>query len=131
MATPQQVYDFLTETSTKNKVGFSGSLHNHILFSGLNTIGAGEIDPKRVNYAFDLMATVQKAKGNTYSVNLRWSNTASSILDLFENGVKIGEVQNTESYRFEVTGKNLPTKTYKLCVPGTSQCSNNVTVYFN
>lgn len=47
-ATPQQVYNFISETSTKNKVSLSGSLNNHLLFSGLNSSGAGSIDPNRV-----------------------------------------------------------------------------------
>jgi subtilisin family serine protease len=131
-ATPQQIYDFLTNTSTKNTVRLSGCLHNHILFSGLNTTGAGEIDPNRVNYAFDLMATVQKVKGNTWNVQLSWSPTnISSTFDLFVDGVRKGEIQNTGSFKFEESGKNLPPKTYQLCAPSTTQCSNSVTVYFN
>ncbi len=130
-ARPQQVYDFLTETSTKNKVTISGSLNNHILFSGLNSIGAGSIDPNRVNYAFDMVGSSQKAKVNAYSVYLQWSPVEnSSTLDLFIDGVNVGGIQNTSSYRYEVSGKNIPPKTYKLCVPGTTSCSNTVTVNF-
>jgi subtilisin family serine protease len=130
-ASPQQVYNFITETSSKNKVRLSGSLQNHLLFSGLNSIDAGEVDPNRINYAFDLMATVQKVKGNTWAVTLNWSPyNSSSTFTLYADGVIQGEISNTGSFRFEESGKSLPPKTYQLCVPGTTQCSNKVLVYF-
>lgn len=131
-ANPQQVYDFLTTTSTKNKVILSGSLNNHLLYSGLNNIGSGEIDPNRINYAFDLIATSRKLKGNSWSVILDWTNTpVANTLDLIVDGVRIGEIQNTGSFQLEENGKNLPPKTYQLCIPGTTNCSNTVTVSFN
>jgi subtilisin family serine protease len=131
-ATPLQVYDFLSETSTKNKVSFSGSLNNHLLYSGLNNIGSGEIDPNRVNYACDLIATSRKLKGNSWSVILNWTNTpVANTMDLIADGVRIGEIQNTGSFQLEENGKNLPPKTYQLCIPGTTNCSNTVTVSFN
>lgn len=131
-ANPQQVYDFLTTTSTKNKVILSGSLNNHLLYSGLNNIGSGEIDPNRINYAFDLIATSRKLKGNSYSVNLNWSpSNISSTLDLIVDGLKRGEISNTGSFQLEENGKNLPPKTYQLCIPGTTNCSNTAIVTFN
>ncbi|WP_293012751.1 S8 family serine peptidase [Mongoliibacter sp.] len=132
-ASAQQVYDFLFETSTKDIVKFSKSINNHMLFSGLNSDGAGEIDPNRPNYAFDLEASSQKARGNSYNVFFHWNNieSASGMLNVYQDGDAVGSVPNSESFMIGVSGKNLPPRTYKFCVPGTNKCSNEVVVTFN
>jgi hypothetical protein len=131
-ASPQQVYDFLTETSTKNKITISGSLNNHLLFSGLNPSGAGSIDPNRVNYAFDIMSQPVKNQ-TTWDVHLYWSPLKSvSIFDLYVNGVLSGQINNSNgsSALYPQGAKSKTTRTYKMCVLGTTQCSNTVTVNF-
>jgi subtilisin family serine protease len=131
-ATPQQVYDFLIGTSTKNKISISGSVNNHLLFSGLNSTGAGQIDPNRINYGFELIGTSQKQKANDYLVTLSWSPVKdSNMFDLFVDGLKKVETNSPNTIIIQEKGRNLPPKTYQLCVQGTSQCSNSVTVYFN
>ncbi|EKB47595.1 protease inhibitor I9 family protein [Cecembia lonarensis] len=132
-ATAQQVYDFLFETSTKNIVRFSKSINNHLLFSGLNSIGAGEIDPNRPNYAFDLEASSQKARGNSYMVFFFWNKVESEtgMLNVYQDGEAVGSVTNGGSFMISVSGKDLPPRTYKFCVPKTNLCSNEVIVTFN
>lgn len=132
-ATPQQVYDFISETSTKNKVSLSGSLNNHLLFSGLNTVGAGLIDPNRENNTFELIGNSLKQKGTSWKVTLNWSQMKLvSVFDLFIDGVNSREVQNNDGggYEYFESGKSIPPKTYKLCVAGTTNCTNTVTVNF-
>lgn len=132
-ASAQQVYDFLFETSTKDIVRFSKSINNHLLFSGLNSDGAGEIDPYRPNYAFDLEASSQKARGNSYNIFFFWSKveSASGMLNVYQDGEAIGSVTNGGSRLLSVSGKDLPPRRYKFCVPGTTLCSNEVIVTFN
>lgn len=132
-ASAQQVYDFLFETSTKDIVRFSKSINNHMLFSGLNSDGAGEIDPNRPNYAFDLEASSQKNRGNSYNVFFFWSEveSASGMLNVFQDGEAVGSVTNGGSFMLSVSGKDLPPRRYKFCVPGTSKCSNEVVVSFD
>ncbi|TVP43538.1 MAG: aqualysin [Mongoliibacter sp.] len=132
-ASAQQVYDFLFETSTKNVVRFSKSINNHLLYSGLTPLGAGEIDPNRPNYAFDLEAKSQRRNGNNYTIFFEWSQIESETnrLNVFEDGEGIGSVVADQGlWISDVTGRNLPPRTYKFCVPRTNLCSNEVTVTF-
>jgi hypothetical protein len=128
-ASPQQVYDFLKATSTKNVVKLAKSPNNHLLFSGLNTTGAGQIDPSS-NYDFELIGSSVKVSGTTWRVNLRWTPIEGDRLTLFVDGVENGSIQNSGNFSLEVKGKTIAPKTYKLCVPGTTNCSNTVTVNF-
>lgn len=127
-ASPQQVYDFLMETSTKNKIALSGSVNNHLLFSGLNDIDAGQTDPNQGD--FELIGTSEKFRGGEYLVNLNWSPIVGiDTFGLYVDGVREMEVQNY-GITLKVSGGKIPPKTYQICVPGTSQCTNTVTVSF-
>lgn len=127
-ASPQQIYDFLMETSTKNKIALSGSVNNHLLFSGLNDIDAGQIDPNQGD--FELIGTSKKFRGGEYLVNLNWSPImGKDTFDLYVDGVREMEVQGY-GITLKVSGGKIPPKTYQICVPGTSQCTNSVTVSF-
>jgi len=130
-ASPQQVYDFLIETSTKNVVKFSRSENNYLLYSGLNNIGAGVHDPS-LNYYFELAASANKVNGSTWRVNLSWNQASISgdRLNLYVDGVGFASVLNNGYLQLEEKGRNIPPKTYQLCVPGTTQCSNIVTITF-
>ncbi|PRY90835.1 S8 family serine peptidase [Mongoliibacter ruber] len=132
-ADPQEVYDFLFETSTKDVVRFSSSINNHLLYSGLDTIGAGEIDPKRNTYAFDLEASALKNRNNNYTVVFYWGKieSESGMLNVYQDGEGVGSVPNGGSYMINVSGRDLSPRTYKFCVPKTNLCSNEVVVSFN
>jgi hypothetical protein len=128
-ASPQQVYDFLKTTSTKNVVRLAKSVNNHLLFSGLNDIGAGVIDPS-LNFDFELDAAANKVNGTTWRVNLSWTPIEGDRLNLYVDGVGFANVINSGFLSLEVKGKSIAPKTYRLCVPGTTQCSNTVNVNF-
>jgi len=133
-ATAQQVYDFVFETSTKDVVRFSKSVNNHLLFSGLNTIGAGEIDPNRPNYAFDLEGRAERTRGNNYNIIFEWSliESETNRLNVYQDGNGIGSVVADQGFWvISESGKNIPPRTYKFCVPKTNLCSNEVIVTFD
>ncbi|EKB48235.1 protease inhibitor I9 family protein [Cecembia lonarensis] len=133
-ATPQQVYDFLFETSTKDVVRFSNSINNHLLFSGLNDDGAGEIDPNRPDYAFDLEARAERTRGNNYNIIFEWSliESETNRLNVYQDGEGIGSVVADQGFwMISESGKNIPPRTYKFCVPKSNLCSNEVIVTFN
>jgi len=132
-ASPQQVYDYLIETSTKDIIEFSRSVNNHLLYSGLSDVGAGEIDPNRANYAFDIIGRATRRNGNSWTVSLEWNaiDSESGRLNLYVDGEAIGSVANTGHVWFEEKGRNMDPKTYHLCVPRTTLCSNRVTLSFD
>jgi subtilisin family serine protease len=132
--TAQQVYDFLFETSTKDVVRFSKSINNHLLFSGLDSNGAGEIDPNRPKYAFDLEARAERTRGNNYNIIFEWSEMKSETnrLNVYQDGEGVGSVVADQGFwMISESGKNIPPRTYKFCVPKTNLCSNEVIVRFN
>lgn len=130
-ASPQQVYDFLKTTSTKNVVKLARSENNYLLFSGLTSIGAGVHDPS-LNYYFELAANPHKVNGSTWMVYLSWdqSSIEGDRLNVYVDGVGFASINNSGFIGLEVKGRNIAPKTYQLCAPGTSQCSNVVTVSF-
>lgn len=142
-ASPNEVYQFLRNTSTKNVVKLSNSINNHLLYSGMTMEGAGEIDPNRINYFMDLEAESTKLKGNNYEVQLRWNplvletRWSPEPIDIYENGNFIMGYQDGQKssfyasvYNLQVSGRNLPPRTYKICLSGTNKCSNEVIVTF-
>ena len=64
------------------------------------------------------------------TVDLSWTGTTSSNIDVYRNSLPITTVLNTGFYtdRTGTTGK--ATFTYKVCEAGTGNCSNQVTVRF-
>lgn len=134
-AFPDEVYQFLRNTATKNVVKLSNSVNNHLLFSGMTMEGAGAIDPERINYSLDLMVSVMKARGNEYRVSFEWNpiENPSGKVDIYEDGVKIASASEEVgwgNWGYSVTGNNLSPRTYKICLSGTSDCSNEVQIEF-
>ncbi|EKB48230.1 S8 family serine peptidase [Cecembia lonarensis] len=137
-ASPSEVYQFLRNTSTKNVVKFSNSLHNHLLFSGLSMEGAGQIDPNRTKFYLDLAGSSSRIRGNNYQVILEWNIVRESeyLMDVYEDGVKVttisgGNFFRTTKFFYHVSGNNLAPRTYKICLPGTNKCSNEVVIEFS
>jgi len=65
------------------------------------------------------------------TVDLFWSGPTSGDIDIYRNGVLIATVPNdggTYTDHINRTGKG--TYTYQVCVAGTGNCSNLVTVRF-
>ncbi|MEI8674761.1 S8 family serine peptidase [Pseudoalteromonas sp. Hal040] len=71
-----------------------------------------------------------KSKGTAY-VDLSWSGAATSTVDVYRNGSKVGSVANTNSYTDTITTKGGGTYTYQVCeAQSTTVCSNNSSVTF-
>jgi subtilisin family serine protease len=71
-----------------------------------------------------------KSKGTKY-IDLSWSGAATSTVDVYRNGSKVGSVANTNSYTDTITTKGGGTYTYQVCeAQSTTVCSNNSTVTF-
>jgi subtilisin family serine protease len=76
-----------------------------------------------------LSAQGYKVKGSK-RVDLTWSGTTVSSMDVFRNGSMIATVSNTGSYTDAVGGKGGGSFTYQVCEAGTSTCSAEKTVVF-
>ncbi len=136
LASPDEVYHFLRSTSTKNVVQLSNSVNNHLLFSGKTQEGAGEIDPERTNSVLDLIGSSTKARGNKFLVHLEWNpfQNPTGEIDIYEDGKKIAVINDGGYWSggiwtHQISGKTDP-RTYKICLSGTGECSNEVTVTF-
>ena len=71
-----------------------------------------------------------KSKGTAY-VDLSWNGAATSTVDVYRNGIKVGSVANTNSYTDTITSKGGGTYTYQVCeAQSTTVCSNNSSVTF-
>ncbi|GKW52038.1 hypothetical protein NCCP2140_10910 [Pseudoalteromonas sp. NCCP-2140] len=71
-----------------------------------------------------------KSKGTKY-IDLSWSGAATSTVDVYRNGSKVGSVANTNSYTDTITTKGGGTYTYQVCeAQSTTVCSNNSSVTF-
>jgi PKD repeat protein len=74
-----------------------------------------------------LTASGSKVKG-VQKVDLSWTGPASTTFDVYRNGTKIATVQAV-AYT-DTANKGSGSYTYKVCVAGTSSCSNAATVVF-
>jgi hypothetical protein len=63
-------------------------------------------------------------------VDLRWSGATSSSVDIYRNGSRIATVSNTGSYTDQLNKRAAGTYTYKVCVAGGQECSNQPAVTF-
>jgi len=63
-------------------------------------------------------------------VDLRWNGATSSFVDIYRNGSRIATVANTGSYTDQLSRRAAGVFTYKVCVAGGQQCSNQSTISF-
>ena len=131
-ASAQEVYDFLSTTSTKSVVTNSSSTNNNLVYSiGVSDPGdGGGVDPPVVPVdptGIDLSANGFKNKGK-WGANLSWSGNVGSV-DIYRGTSKIATVSGT-SYTDQTNQKGGGSLTYKVCEAGTSTCSNEITVNF-
>jgi hypothetical protein len=75
-----------------------------------------------------LTAGGYKVKG-LQRVDLAWSGPSGASFDLYRNGTKIATVQAT-AYTDNINQRGSGTYTYRVCAPGSSTCSNDVSVSF-
>lgn len=145
-ASPQQVYNFLTNNSTKNIVTNSSTTNNHLLYSltgdssgggdngggdngggddGSGDDGSGDDGDASIT----LSGSGTKVQGRWRS-SLTWSGASSSQVDIFRNGTKIATVNNSGSYVDQTDFRGGGSLTYTVCEAGSSTCSNSVTINF-
>lgn len=147
-ASPQAVYNFLTETSTKNIVSNSRTANNHMLYSLGESSGGGDNgggddgdnggddgdiggdDGDDDASTIQLSGSGTKVQGRWRS-SLSWSGAGTSLVDIYREGAKIATVNNTGSYVDQTNFRGGGTLTYQVCETGTSpDCSNSVTINF-
>ncbi|UJP63781.1 S8 family peptidase [Mongoliitalea daihaiensis] len=141
-ASAQAVYNFLTETSTKNVVTNSSSVNNHMLYS----LGSGsttpdpepepenptpdpEPEPEEPADGIQLSGSGTKVQGR-WRASLSWSGAASAQVDIFRNGTKIATVSNSGSYTDQTNFRGGGSLTYTVCEAGSNNCSSAVTINF-
>jgi serine protease len=78
---------------------------------------------------FMLSAVGYKVKG-AQTVDLTWSGTISTNVDIYRGGTKITTKANDGAYTDNIGAKGGGSYTYKVCEAGTDTCSNEVTVVF-
>ncbi|WP_291780053.1 S8 family peptidase [Cecembia sp.] len=144
-ASSQAVYNFLTETSTKNIVSNSRTANNHMLYSlGESTGGDtggdnggddggnddGDNGGDDGNATVQLTGTGTKVQGRWRS-DLTWSGANTSQIDIYRDGNLIATVNNSGSYIDQTDFRGGGTLTYTICETGSSpSCSNAVTITF-
>ncbi len=152
-ASSQEVYNFLTETSTKNIVSSSRTTNNHMLYSlGSESIvedptpepepenPAPEPEPEDPNQEpepeepvaeIQLSGSGTKVQGR-WRATLNWSGATSGQVDIFRDGRRIATVNgNSGSYVDQTTFRGGGSLTYTICEAGpSSSCSNAVRIFF-
>jgi hypothetical protein len=77
-----------------------------------------------------VLEAIGSSLGVNQVVDLTWSGAATANVDVYRNGVLIGTIANSGTYRDKL-GKNVTGSfTYQVCEEGTATCSNEVTVTF-
>jgi subtilisin family serine protease len=130
---PQQVYDKLTETSTKHRVQHSATRNNHLLFSGLHAEGAGEINPDWNPGLIHMGIFHGRRSGNTHLIQPVWGGINYwDQVGIYRDGQLIAVTSQTNQYYyFEERANRLTSYTYKVCNERTGDCSNEVVINFN
>lgn len=113
--------------------GLQGSTTYEYRVIGFNGLGDSEysnIASATTDVAPDieLVASGGKVKG-THVIDLSWSVSSASAMDILEDGSIIGSVASgTTTYTHNTGNKGGATYVYKVCQSGTNTCSNSVTV---
>lgn len=138
-ASPQAVYNFLTNTSTKNIVNNSRTTSNHLLYS----LGDGSTnpdpdpdpepdpdpDPDPDPTGISLSGSGSKVQGR-WVASLSWTGASSNQVDIYRNGTKLTTVNNTGSYTDNTNFRGGGSLTYQVCEAGSSTCSSTITISF-
>ena len=122
-------------------IGTGGSF-TRVLTAGTHTITAKATDSGGVTTQRQVSVTVNAASsgGGTLSargrkskglqaVDLSWSGVSGTSLDVYRGATK-WSTANDGSETDAINKKGSATYTYKVCVAGTTTCSNNATVVF-
>ena len=78
--------------------------------------------------AGSLSASATQVRNKT-KVDLSWSGLSGSRADIYRNGSRMTTQNNSGSYADSLNGRG-GTYTYKVCVAGTSTCTNDASVSY-
>lgn len=78
---------------------------------------------------FNLSATAYKVKGIKH-VDLTWSGTNSTDVDVYRDGINIATTSNSGSYTDNLDQRGGGSHTYYLCEAGSPICSNEATITY-
>ncbi len=88
----------------------------------------GPVNATTDQASLELSANGYKNKGNKM-VDLTWSGTTTSDVDIYRDGAPISTISNSSTYT-DTLGKGGGSYTYQVCESGTTNCSNTITVNF-
>jgi len=100
-----------------------GSGNITVLFSGSGTSPA----PPPIEIT---LSTSQHTTRRAKLVDLRWGGATSARVDIYRNGSRIATVSNTGNYTDQMGSRTRGTFTYKVCVAGGQDCSNESPISF-
>ena len=124
-------------------IGLGGSF-TRTLSAGTHTIKATAVDSAGLTTVRQVSVTVNAASTSTgggtlsargrknrglQAVDLSWNGLSGTALDVFRNSTK-WTTPNDGAETDPINKKGSATYTYKVCVAGTSTCSNTATVVF-
>lgn len=76
------------------------------------------------------LSASQRTTRRSKLVDLRWSGATGARIDIYRNGARIAIASNTGSYTDQMGSRTRGTFTYKVCVTGSQNCSNESPVSF-
>jgi subtilisin family serine protease len=136
-ASSQAVYNYLTETSTKNIVSNSKTANNHLLYSlGTSSGGGGDPTPEPEPEPEDPDSSTISLSGNgtkvqgRWKADLSWSGSTAAQVDIYREGTKIATVSNNGTYSDQTNNRGGGSLTYKVCDAGSNVCSDSLTIQF-
>lgn len=80
--------------------------------------------------AITLSATLGTQVKNRQPVNLAWSGATGAQVDLYRNGSLVTATANDGAYTDNLNARQHGTYTYRVCLTGTTTCSNDAGVTF-
>jgi hypothetical protein len=125
-------------SSLDGQIGTGGSFNSALLSVGTHTITAAVTDSGSLTgntsvtiivtpqFTFNLNVVTRIVKTNKYA-DLTWSGPASANVDVYRNGVFVIVTLNDGFYA-DKPAKTITSATYKVCLAGTTTCSNTITV---
>jgi subtilisin family serine protease len=129
-ASPAQVFQAVYDNTTKNIVTNSSTANNHLLYSLFDGSGGGS-DPQPPPPSGDITLSATGFKsGGRNTIDLAWTGSSATSIDVFRNGSKIATVSNSGEYRDNTGQRGGGTYRHKVCNAGTTTCSNETTTTF-
>ena len=89
--------------------------------SGQVTVSAGTV-------TITLNAALGSVAKNKRAIDLSWSGSSASQVDVYRNGSVIATTANDGAYTDSVSARKSATYTYRICEAGTQTCSNDASV---